>query len=101
MKTAKENNAIVIFLEGEINAQNVPDFQKEIEDVIAANQGEEILFDANNLAYISSAGLRLLLSIQKKLGKGKITMQNVSRDIYEIFDMTKFTDLMNVVLRQD
>ncbi len=88
-------------MEGEINARKVPDFQKEIEDILAANPGQDFLFDAKDLIYISSAGLRLLLSLQKKLGKGKITVQNVSREIYEIFDMTKFTDLMDVVPSQD
>lgn len=96
MKTAKENNLLTIFLEGEVNAQNVSDWQNKINDVLAANPGTEIIFDAENLTYISSAGLRLLLSIQKNFGGKKITVKNVSNEIYNIFEMTKFTDLMNI-----
>jgi uncharacterized protein (TIGR02172 family) len=96
MKTVKENNSITIFLAGEINAQNVPALQSELYAIVDTLSGEDVIFDATNLVYISSAGLRLLLSIQKKLGNKKITVQNVSKEVYEIFDMTKFTDLMNI-----
>lgn len=70
--------------------------QNELDDILAAHVGEEIIFDATDLSYISSAGLRLLLSTQKKLGKKKITVRNVSKEVYEIFDVTKFTNLMNI-----
>lgn len=96
METTKENNSLVLFLKGEINAQNVAGWQKEINDVLAANPGVKIIFDAEHLIYISSAGLRLLLTTQKKFGTEKITVRNVSNEVYNIFDMTKFTDLMNV-----
>ena len=96
MKIAKEKNALTIFLEGEINAQNTDALQKEINDILASHPGAEILFDADKLTYISSAGLRLLLSTQKKLGNKKLTLLNVFRDVYDIFDMTKFTNLMNI-----
>ena len=96
MKTAKENNACVIFLEGEISAQNVPVLQEKIDGILVAHPGEEIIFEARDLTYISSAGLRLLLGVQKKMGKKKIAVRNVSKDVYDIFDMTKFTQLMNV-----
>ncbi len=86
---------MIIFLTGEVNAKNVPTLQNEVFSIIETLSGEEVIFDAEELVYISSAGLRLLLSTQKKLGK-KITVQNVSKVIYEIFEMTKFTDLMNV-----
>ena len=96
MKTSVQNNLLTVFLEGEINAKNVPALQKEINEIISANSGKEVLFDADALTYISSAGLRLLLSIQNKIAKNKLTVRNVSKDVYEIFDMTKFTSLMNI-----
>lgn len=96
MKIEKSNDVLLIFLAGEINAQNAPAIKEEIENIISQNPGVEIAFDASDLSYISSAGLRVLLSIQKKLGKNKLTVQNVTKEVYEIFDVTKFTDLMNV-----
>ena len=74
-------------MEGKINARKVPDFQKEIEDILAANPGQDFLFDAKDLIYISSAGLRLLLSLQKKLGKGK-TVVTVLPDTAERYFST-------------
>ncbi len=96
MKTSTENNTLTIFLEGEIDAKNAPVWQKEIDDSLSENPGSELVFDANELTYISSAGLRVLLSTQKKFGKQKIKVQNVNREVYDIFEMTKFTDLMNI-----
>ncbi len=96
MRTTRENNACIIYLEGEINARNAPALQRELDEIFAAHSGEEILFEAKDLTYISSAGLRLLLGIQKKLGNKKITLRNVSKDVYDIFEMTKFTELMNI-----
>lgn len=46
MKTARENNAFVIFLEGEINAQNVSVLQSELEKILPANSGEDIILEA-------------------------------------------------------
>ena len=96
MKIEKSNDVLLIFLAGEITAQNAPAIKEKIENIISQNPGVEIAFDASDLSYISSAGLRVLLAIQKKLGKNKLTIQNVTKEVYEIFDVTKFTDLMNV-----
>lgn len=96
MKTARENNAFVIFLEGEINAQNVSVLQSELEKILPANSGEDIILEAKKLTYISSAGLRLLLWIKKRLGNNNLIIRNVSKDIYDIFEMTKFTALLQV-----
>ena len=96
MKIEKSNDVLLIFLAGEITAQNAPAIKEKIENIISQNPGVEIAFDASDLSYISSAGLRVLLAIQKKLGKNKLTVQNVTKEVYEIFDVTKFTDLMNV-----
>lgn len=96
MKTITENNTLIIFLEGSIDAGNATPLRKEAEEIIEGNSGKKIIFDAENLTYISSAGLRMLLSCQKKAGNDKITVQNTSHDVYDIFEMTKFTDLMNI-----
>ncbi len=96
MKVVEEKNTLTVFLEGEINAQNTDVLQKEIDALLAAHPEAEILFDADKLTFISSAGLRMLLATQKKLKNKKLTLLNVSRDVYDIFDMTKFTNLMNI-----
>lgn len=79
MKTAKENNACVIFLEGEISSRNAPVLQEEIDGILVAHPGEEIIFEARDLTYISSAGLRLLLGVQKKMGKKRLPSEMCPR----------------------
>ena len=95
MRTQLEKNQVIIFLEGKIGSNNSPQFQKELESIIAANPGKEPVLDAEKLAYISSAGLRVLLQLTKSLKK-HLTMRNVTPEVYEILDMTSFTDILNV-----
>ena len=57
----------------------------------------ELIFDLDKLDYISSAGLRVLLSAQKVMNKqGEMTIINVKPEIMEIFDVTGFVDILNI-----
>ena len=57
----------------------------------------EVTFDLEKLAYISSAGLRVLLSAQKIMNKqGSMKICNVNSDIMEIFDVTGFVDILDI-----
>jgi uncharacterized protein (TIGR02172 family) len=82
-------------LEGKIDSTNSPQVRKELEEIVAANPGMEPVLDAEGLSYISSAGLRVLLQLTKSLGK-QLTMRNVTPEVYEIMDITGFTDILNV-----
>ena len=75
-------------INGKIDSTNAPEFEKEI---MAALPTE---LDAAQLEYISSAGLRVLLKLTKAVGE--VTVSNVSTDVYEIFDVTGFTSILNV-----
>ena len=58
----------------------------------------ELTIDMQKLKYISSAGLRVLLSAQKVMNKqGKMTIKNANEDIMEVFDVTGFVDILNIV----
>lgn len=96
MKHTLENGVLTIFLEGEINTQNAPAFQEEITGLLKANPEANVVFDAEKLAYISSAGLRIILSAHKKLGERMLAVDKVSNEVYDVFEITKFTDLMNI-----
>ena len=57
----------------------------------------DLSFDFANLEYISSAGLRVLLSTQKVMNKqGKMIIKNVSEEVMEIFDVTGFSDILTI-----
>ena len=91
----EKNDKLEIRLEGRIDSNNAPDVEQEIMNALDSNAGKEPVFDAENLEYISSAGLRVLMKIRKKLNK-PVDVINVSRDVYDIFETTGFTDLLNV-----
>ncbi|MCR5142917.1 MAG: anti-sigma factor antagonist [Ruminococcus sp.] len=94
MKTTSENNTLTIYLDGRIDTNNASQTESEI---FAAVEGktEDIVLDAENLEYISSAGLRVLMKLRKSLNK-PLPMINVSRDVYEILETTGFTELLEV-----
>ena len=95
MSINEKDGKLEIRLEGRIDTNNAPDVEQEIMNALDSNAGKELVFDAENLEYISSAGLRVLMKIRKKFNK-PIDIVNVSRDVYDIFETTGFTDLLNV-----
>lgn len=95
MTMIEKDGKIIISLEGRIDSNNAAQTEKEIFDVLGTNGNKEIIFEAGKLSYISSAGLRVLLKVQKSKGR-PITISNVSRDIYEIFETTGFVNLLDV-----
>lgn len=89
-----DNGVLSIFLDGRIDSQNADEKEKEIVAIRNENSHNEIVFDAETLEYISSAGLRMVLRTRKSEPTLKII--NVSADVYEIFDMTGFTEMLTV-----
>ena len=75
-------------IKGKIDSSNAAEFEKEI---LEAKPTE---IDASQLEYISSAGLRVLLKLRKTVGE--LTIFNVSIEVYEIFDVTGFTSILNI-----
>lgn len=86
---------ISLQLSGHIDSNNAAEVEEEIGKIISGHSGQPVRVDADKLEYISSAGLRVLLKIRKK--HPDIDIINVNPDVYEILDMTGFTQMMNVV----
>ena len=86
---------LTINLSGRIDSNNAGIVEGEISSQLAKFPGETPVFDAGNLEYISSAGLRVLLKVRKMSGQ-KLEIINVSDDVYNIFDVTGFTELFSV-----
>ena len=95
MKTGLEKNQLVLYLEGRISSLNAAETEQEIREILRENPNRPVLFDAENLKYISSAGLRILLSIRKKLNE-RLTVRGVSPEVYEILEASGFTNLLDV-----
>jgi anti-sigma B factor antagonist len=66
-------------------------------EVKALNGVESLVFDLEKLEYISSAGFRILLSAQKKMSKqGDMVVKNVRKDIYELFEVSGFNEILTI-----
>ena len=98
MRNYVENGTLTLMPEGRIDSTNAAAFEKEIAEALAANPGAALVVDAGKLEYISSAGLRVLMKLRKQAGKA-LPVMNVSPEVYEIFDMTGFTELLDVKKR--
>ena len=85
---------LYIALEGRIDASNAPQAEEMIFSIKNDNPGKHTVVDADNLEYISSAGLRVILRLRKE--EPELVIINVAPDVYEIFDMTGFTDMVTV-----
>ena len=92
MKT--ENGKPVVNLTGRITSANAAGVEQEISAVIGDYAGKALTVDLGELEYISSAGLRVLLRLRKRFSG--MEMVNVSSDVYEIFEMTGFTEMMPI-----
>ena len=93
MKVKEEDNVLTIVLNGRIDSANAAEAEKEITTETDGFSGELVL-DAEKLQYVSSAGLRVILRLKK--ANKNIRIVNVSSDVYEIFDMTGFTEMMDI-----
>ncbi len=90
----KQDGAVMtVALNGRIDSTNAAEAEKEITSSTEGFSGELVL-DAENLQYISSAGLRVILRLKKANKTTRIV--NASPDVYEIFDMTGFTEMMEI-----
>ena len=95
MRAENAEGMLTVFLEGEIDAQNAPAVKKEIDACLEGRGNGAVVFDAKDLSYISSAGLRILLAVQKKAGR-RISVANLRPEVLEIFKMAGFQMLMEI-----
>ena len=91
----EEKKRLTLVLPKRIDATNAEKTAKELSEAIdAGDPGNGIALDADGLEYISSAGLRVLLGLKKKYAD--VSVNNVSRDVYEIFETTGFDQILSV-----
>ena len=92
----EENGKVIYVLEGRLDTVTAPDLEKEFKDSL--DSVEDLTLDFEKLEYISSAGLRVLLSAQKTMNKqGKMELTHVGETIMEIFEVTGFSDILTIV----
>ena len=83
----------IIEVTGRMDTTTAPALDKAINEDI--NGTKNLVLDLNGLEYISSAGLRVLLSAQKKMQQsGSMKVKNVCEEVMEVFEMTGFADIL-------
>ena len=93
-KTRNESS-LKIALEGRLDTTTAPELEKELKD--ALNGVSELTLDFEKLDYISSAGLRVLLAVQKQMSKqGSMKLIHVGEIIMEVFEVTGFSDILSI-----
>ena len=95
MRVEKEQGFVIAYPEGRISSENAGELQRELLALMREHPDCELVIDAGALEYISSAGLRVLLTVARGQSNN-LTVRNVSPEVYEIFDMTGFTSILNV-----
>ena len=85
-------NELILSLDGRLDTITSPELEKEVADL---SNVKSLIIDFEKIEYISSAGLRVLLSCQKKMNQqGSMIIKNVKEEVKSVFDMTGFSDIL-------
>ena len=91
----KDGNKLTFRIAGRLDTTYAPEMEKAVKENIGGI--EELVIDMEKLEYISSAGLRVLLSAKKKMDEqGSMKIKNVSEAIMEVFEITGFNEIMTI-----
>ncbi|MDH6304770.1 anti-sigma B factor antagonist [Parabacteroides sp. PF5-5] len=95
--TIEKGEDLVIRLSGQLDTLAATEFEKEIKEVLKSDSNH-IILNGEELTYVSSAGLRLLLTLQKgmKTKGGTLRLKNIRREIMEIFNITGFSSILTI-----
>lgn len=93
-KTA-EGDKLTLAIQGRLDTTTAPQLESELKASIADTR--ELVLDFKELQYISSAGLRVLLSAQKVMSRqGSMVVRNVNEDVMDVFELTGFSDILTI-----
>lgn len=91
----KEGEKLSVLIEGRLDTTTAPEFEGSIAENL--NGISELVLDMTKLEYVSSAGLRVILKLQKTMSKdGKMTLTGVNESVMEVFEITGFYDILNI-----
>lgn len=91
----KNGEALMIKLSGRLDTMTAPELEAELKSCLAGIT--KLTFDFSELEYISSAGLRVLLSTQKTMNKqGSMVIKAANENVNEVFEVTGFSDILTL-----
>ena len=90
-----ENEKVTLIVSGRLDTTTAPELEAALDEVL--ENTKELIFNLENLEYISSAGLRVILKAQKSMNtKGSMKLTGVNDSIMEVFDITGFLDILTI-----
>lgn len=90
-----DGNTLNLTVEGRLDTTTAPQLEGEVKSGL--NGVTELIMDFSGLEYISSAGLRVLLSAQKVMNKqGKMVIRGANEVVKEVFEVTGFSDVLTI-----
>ena len=96
INTELDGKVLTIYLGGRLDTITAPELENAIQP-IKDGEIEKLIIDMDNLEYVSSAGLRVLLSAQKAMNRcGSMVIRNVCPDVREVFEITGFLDIFTI-----
>lgn len=92
----KNDSVLTVTLQGRLDTTTSPELEKALQENLSGVQ--EVVFDFVGIEYISSAGLRVLLSAQKRMNAegGSMKLLHVNETVMEVFEITGFTDILTI-----
>ena len=94
VQVIRESRKLIIKLFGKIDSQNAPEIEEKIREYLKADVPEAVILDLDELEYSTSAGLRIFLRLKQEIRDTKVI--NAHADMYDVLDMTGFTEMMEV-----
>lgn len=96
MSLSIQKNQNTLSLSGRLDTGTAPTLERELSELLPTV--DALTLDLEHLEYISSAGLRVILKVQKALAnKGGLTVTHVPEAVQEVFDITGFSDFLTIV----
>ena len=91
----QNQNALTIALEGRLDTMTAPELEKTFKESL--DEADTLTMDLSKLDYVSSAGLRVLLSAHKKMSqKGGMKVTHLNEIVQEVFNVTGFSDILTI-----
>lgn len=95
IETVKSGSLLTLVLNGKIDTTTAPQLDEAIKEKTV--DATDLVLDFSEVSYISSAGLRVLLSAQKKMNaKGTMVIRGANEDVKDIFSLTGFADILTI-----
>ncbi len=96
IKKTLNGEKLTLSLVGRLDTSTAPELEAEVKTCLEGVK--ELTLDLEELEYVSSAGLRVILLTQKlMMSKGDMVVKNVNETVKEVFDITGFSDLLTII----